>query len=205
MHFFSEHRMLVGLSLLALAAGLAGVVEPVAHDLQAAAAAVNQEAREREGRPYVLKALAALFDVSPETIERQRAATGLGFGEITIAHAIAEATGGARTFQQVVAMKRSGLGWGQVVHALRYEGLIPEANLGQVVSQVRRTAAVAGALREAAGGTAGRGKGSAASAEAMSGEGQGEFRETPGDPAAPLGLGEGRDAGHGRGAGRGER
>jgi hypothetical protein len=205
MHFFSKHRMLVGLSLLALAAGLAGVVEPVAHDLQAAAAAVNQEAREREGRPYVLKALAALFDVSPETIERQRAATGLGFGEITIAHAIAEATGGARTFQQVVAMKRSGLGWGQVVHALRNEGLIAEAHLGEVVSQVRRTAAVAGALREAAGGTAGRGKGSAASAEAMSGEGQGEFREAPGDPAAPPGLGEGRGAGHGRGAGRGER
>ena len=173
MQLSSKHRMLVGLTLLALAAGLAGAVEPVARDLRAAAAAVNQEAREREGRPYVLKALATLFDVSPEAIERQRAATGLGFGEITIAHAIAEATGGARTFQQIVAIKRSGLGWGQVVHALRNEGLIPEANLGQIVSQVRRTAAVAGALREAAAGAGGLSTG--------------------------LGLAEGRGAGKGGG------
>ena len=70
MQLSSKHRMLVGLTLLALAAGLAGAAEPVARDLRAAAAAVNQEAREREGRPYVLKALATLFDVSPEEIGR---------------------------------------------------------------------------------------------------------------------------------------
>jgi len=34
MHFFSEHRMLVGLTLLALAVGLAGAAEPVARDLR---------------------------------------------------------------------------------------------------------------------------------------------------------------------------
>lgn len=205
MNFFSEQRMLVGLALLALAAGLAGAAEPVARDLQAAAAAVNQEAREREGRPHVVTALAALFGISPETIEGERTATGLGFGEIAIAHAIAEAIGGARTFQQIVAMKQSGLGWGQVVHALRNEGLIAEEHLGPIVSQVRRTAAVAGALRGAGAATGGRGKGPTASAEAKAGKGQGEFREIPGAPSARLGFGESRGAGHDRGGGRGGR
>lgn len=179
MHFLSQHRMLVGLSLLALAAGLAGAGDPVARDLRAAAAAVNQEAREPEGRQRVTTALAALFDLSADTIEAQRATTGLGFGEIAIAHAIAEATGGARTFRQIVAMKESGLGWGQVVHALSNEGLIAEERLGEVVSQVRRTGAVAGALREAAAPAGGRDRGAVAVAEARSKKGQGELREIP--------------------------
>jgi hypothetical protein len=203
MHFFSEHRMLIGLGLLALAAGLAGAGEPVARDLQAAAAAVNQEARGPEGRQHVITALAALFDLSADTIEAERAATRLGFGEIAIAHAIAEATGGARNFQQVVAMKESGLGWGQVVHALRNEDLIAEEHLGEVVSRVRRTGAVAGALREAAAPAGGRGRGAVAVAEARSAKGEREFSETPGGPPGGVGSGEDRGAGRGRGGGRG--
>lgn len=205
MPFLSQHRMLVGLSLLALAAGLAAAGDPVARDLQAAAAAVNQEAREPDGRRHVTTALAALFDLSADTIETERAATGLGFGEIAIAHAIAEATGGARTFQQIVAMKESGLGWGQVVHALSNEGLIAEERLGEVARRVRRTGAVAGALREAAAPAGGRGRGAVAVAEARSDKGEREFREIPGGLPADLRSGEDRGTGHGRGGGRGER
>ncbi|HEU5394810.1 MAG TPA: hypothetical protein VFV36_08395, partial [Candidatus Methylomirabilis sp.] len=173
------------------------------HDLHAAAAAVNQEARGPEGRQHVATALAALFDLRADTVEAERATTGLGFGEIAIAHAIAEATRGARTFQQIVAMKESGLGWGQVVHALRNEDLIAEEHLGEVVSQVRRTGAVAGALRGAAAPSGGRGRGAVAVAEARSEKGQDEFREIPGGPPAGVRSGEDRGAGHGRGGGRG--
>ncbi|MBI2081851.1 MAG: hypothetical protein HYT86_09065, partial [candidate division NC10 bacterium] len=169
MDFFTGQRMLIGLGLLALAAALAGAGEPVARELQAAAAAVNQESRDPGGPSHVVTALAALFDLGAETIESERAATGLGFGEIAIAHAIVEATGGARTFQQVVAMKQSGLGWGQVVHALHNEGVIDQEHLGPIVSQARRTAAVAGALREAAATSKGKGRGETASSEARAG------------------------------------
>lgn len=203
--FFTGQRMLVGLGLLALAAALAAAGEPVARELQAAAAAVNQESRDPKGPPHVVAALAALFDLSPETIESERAATGLGFGEIAIAHAITEATGGVRTFQQVVAMKQSGLGWGQVVHALHKEGVIDQEHLGPIVSQVRRTAAVAGALREAAATSKGKGKGEAASSEARAGKDAGESHGPRGGPSEGAGHGQGRGGGAGQGGGKGGR
>lgn len=205
MDFFTGQRMLVGLGLLALVAALAGAGEPVARELQAAAAAVNQESRDPGGPSHVVTALAALFDLSAGAIERERTATRLGFGEIAIAHAIVEATGGARTFQQVVAMKQSGLGWGQVVHALHNEGVIDQEHLGPIVSQVRRTAAIAGALREAAATSKGRREGATVSPEARAGKDEGESHGAPGGPPEGVGHGQGRGGGAGRGGGRGGR
>ncbi len=202
MNLLHPNQMLVGVALLAVAAGLIGGGEPVARELQAAVAAVNQEAREPGGKPRVVGALAALIGISPESLLDQRATTGLGFGEIAIAHAIADSTGGARTFQQIVAVRRSGLGWGQVIHALGNEGLLAQPHLGQIVSHVRRVAAVAGALREVAAATGAVGKGPAASDEARSEKEEGELHESPGglggtQSGEDRGVGEVPDAGRG--------
>ena len=172
------NQMLAGVALLAVAAGLSGGGEPLARELRAAAAAVNREAREPGGKPRVVGALAALIGISPESILDQRATTGLGFGEIAIAHAIADSTEGARTFQQIVAIKRSGLGWAQVIQALGNEGLVAPPHLGQIVSHVRRVAVVAGALREVAAATGAVGEGPAAPGETRSGR-EGEVQESP--------------------------
>jgi hypothetical protein len=188
------NQMLVAVALLAVAAGLIGGGEPVARELQAAAAAVNREAREPGGKARVVGALSALIGISPESILDQHATTGLGFGEIAIAHAIADSTEGTRTFQQIVAVRRSGLGWGQVIHALGNEGLVAQPHLGQIVSQVRRVAAVAGALREVAAVAQAAGKGPAAS--------EGELRESPGGFGGAQ-SGEDRSASDDAGAGRG--
>jgi hypothetical protein len=204
MHFFTEQRMLVGLGLLALAVGLAGAGEPAARELQEAAAAVNQEARDVEGRPHVVSALAALFDgLTPEIIESERASTRLGFGEIAIAHAIANAFG--ISFETVVSMKQAGLGWGQVVHALSSQPGMAQQQLGPIISQVRRSAAVAGALREAAATSKGKGKGATASSEASAGRDAGESHGPPGVPPEGAGHGQGRGGGAGQGGGRGGR
>jgi len=201
---FRPNQMVVGVALLAVAAGLTGGGEPVARELQAAAAAVNREAREPGGRPRVVGALAALIGISPESILDQRATTGLGFGEIAIAHAIADSTAGARTFQQIVAIKRSGLGWGQVIHALGNEGLVAQPHLGQIVSHVRRVGVVASALREVTAATGAVGKDPGAPDEARSGKEEGELHESPGSLGRTR-SGEDRGAGEDPGAGRGGR
>lgn len=187
--------MLVGVALLAVAAGLTAGGEPVARELQAAAAAVNREAREPGGKPRVVGALAALIGISPESLLDQRATTGLGFGEIAIAHAIADSTEGARTFHQIVVIKRSGLGWGQVIHALGNEGLVAQPHLGQIVNHVRRVAAVAGALREVTAATGILRKGPAALDEARTGGEEAGLAESPG---RPRGTQSGEDQGAGR-------
>lgn len=64
------------------------------------------------------------------TLEDQRTATGFGYGELEKAHLLANASG--RSFNDIVAMRQSGEGWGQIAHDL---GL----NLGRVVSNAHRS------------------------------------------------------------------
>jgi hypothetical protein len=68
--------------------------------------------------------------VSVATLEAQRSATGFGYGELENANLLANASG--RSFDEIVAMRQSGQGWGQIAHDL---GL----NLGRVVSDAHRS------------------------------------------------------------------
>jgi hypothetical protein len=64
------------------------------------------------------------------TLEAQRAATGFGYGELETANLLANASG--RSFDEIVAMRQGGEGWGKIAHNL---GL----NLGRVVSNAHRS------------------------------------------------------------------
>ena len=65
-----------------------------------------------------------------ETLQAERASTGLGWGSLEKAHLLSNATG--QSFDDVVALHQSGHGWGKIAHD---NGL----NLGKLVSTANRS------------------------------------------------------------------
>lgn len=114
------------------------------------------------------------------TLENQRVATGFGYGELEKAHLLANASG--RSFNEIVAMRQSGQGWGQIAHSL---GL----NLGQVVSNAHRSDRAAFHANNG-------GKGPKSGKErGRSGKGK-KFDEFNAGPGNGHGQGHGRGRGH---------
>jgi len=72
--------------------------------------------------------------VSVETLQAERASTGLGWGGLEKAHLLANATG--QSFDNIVALHQSGQGWGKIAHD---NGL----NLGRLVSNANRSSRAA--------------------------------------------------------------
>src|SRR5881396_3668037 len=68
--------------------------------------------------------------VPVDTLQSQRASTGLGWGELENAHLLANASG--QSFNDIVAMHNAGEGWGKIAHD---NGL----NLGRIVSDAHRS------------------------------------------------------------------
>jgi hypothetical protein len=65
-----------------------------------------------------------------DTLQAERASTGLGWGGLEKAHLLANATG--QSFDNIVALHQSGQGWGKIAHD---NGL----NLGRLVSNANRS------------------------------------------------------------------
>src|SRR5262245_38141091 len=74
--------------------------------------------------------ISAATGIPVETLQAQRASTGLGWGSLEKAHLLANASG--QSFDNVVALHRSGQGWGKIA---RDNGL----NLGKLVSNAHRS------------------------------------------------------------------
>ena len=68
--------------------------------------------------------------VPVETLQAERASTGLGWGGLEKAHLLANSTG--QSFDDIVALHQSGQGWGKIAHD---SGL----NLGRLVSNANRS------------------------------------------------------------------
>src|SRR5207248_10831015 len=68
--------------------------------------------------------------VPVETLQAERASTGLGWGGVEKAHLLANSTG--QSFDDIVALHQSGQGWGKIAHD---NGL----NLGRLVSNANRS------------------------------------------------------------------
>src|SRR5439155_23512001 len=77
-----------------------------------------------------LDRISAATGVSAQTLQAERASTGLGWGGIEKAHLLANASG--QSFDNVVALHQSGQGWGKIAHD---NGL----NLGRLVSDANRS------------------------------------------------------------------
>ncbi len=65
-----------------------------------------------DGRERVLAAISGETGVPLTTLEAQRERTRLGYGGLFIANSLASATG--KTFDEIAALKASGLGWGLI-------------------------------------------------------------------------------------------
>jgi hypothetical protein len=77
--------------------------------------------------------------VPVDTLQAERASTGLGYGELENAHLLANglaANGSSLTFNDLVAMHQAGEGWGKIAHD---NGL----NLGRLVSDAHRSSQAA--------------------------------------------------------------
>jgi hypothetical protein len=77
-----------------------------------------------------LDRISAATGVPVETLQAERASTGLGWGGIEKAHLLANASG--QSFDNIVALHQSGQGWGKIA---RDNGL----NLGRLVSNANRS------------------------------------------------------------------
>jgi len=69
------------------------------------------------------------FGVPVTVLEEQRSQTQLGYGGLMIANSLARETG--RSFDDIVAMKRSGMGWGRIAQE-------NNVKLGPIVSRFDR-------------------------------------------------------------------
>ena len=77
-----------------------------------------------------LDRMSAATGVPVETLQAERASTGLGWGSLEKAHLLANATG--QSFDDIVALHQGGQGWGKIAHD---NGL----NLGRLVSDAHRS------------------------------------------------------------------
>jgi hypothetical protein len=81
-------------------------------------------------RAQNLDRMSAATGVPVETLQAERASTGLGWGSLEKAHLLANATG--HSFKDLVAQHQAGQGWGKIAHD---NGL----NLGRLVSDAHRS------------------------------------------------------------------
>jgi hypothetical protein len=81
-------------------------------------------------RGAVLTRISDETGVPVDTLQAERASTGLGYGELENAHLLANASG--QSFDDIVAMHQAGEGWGKIAHD---NGL----NLGRLVSNAHRS------------------------------------------------------------------
>ncbi len=77
-----------------------------------------------------LDKISAETGVPIATLQAERASTGLGWGGLEKAHLLANSSG--RSFDDIVALHKSGEGWGKIAHD---NGL----NLGKVVSNAHHS------------------------------------------------------------------
>jgi hypothetical protein len=90
-------------------------------------------------RGAVLTRISGETGVPVDTLQAERASTGLGYGELENAHLLANglaANGSSLTFNDLVAMHQAGEGWGKIA---RDNGL----NFGRLVSDAHRSSQAA--------------------------------------------------------------
>jgi len=82
------------------------------------------------GSTHVLTRISSESGVPVGTLQAQKSATGLGFGDLETANLLAKASG--QSFDAVVAKFKAGEGWGKIAHDM---GL----NLGKILSDAQRS------------------------------------------------------------------
>ena len=98
------------LTLLVLASVI--VVGVKAASISATIANINADANKPGGPEQVLKSISASTHVPVATLEKEKAKSGLSYGDLFIAHSIAKASG--KSFEEIVTLKKQGQTWDKI-------------------------------------------------------------------------------------------
>lgn len=101
--------LVVALAFSMTAVGLA------ATSIKQTIANINADAAKPGGPAKVLQSISASTHVPAATLEKQKASTGLSYGDIFAAHSIAKASG--KSFDEIAALKKKGQTWDQIADA----------------------------------------------------------------------------------------
>jgi hypothetical protein len=99
---------------LALLLFVTVVRAPAASNTQTVAR-INADAQKPGGPERVLQSISASTHVPVATLEKQKAKSGLSYGDLFMAHSIAKATG--KSFDDIAAMKSKGETWDKIADA----------------------------------------------------------------------------------------
>lgn len=86
-----------------------------APDLKQTIASINADANKPGGPEKVVQSISRTTGVPAATLEKQKASTGLTYGDIFAAHSIAKASG--KNFAEIAALKKKGQTWDQIAEA----------------------------------------------------------------------------------------
>lgn len=75
-------------------------------------ASINADANKPGGPERVLKSISKSTGVPAATLEKQKAKSGLSYGDVFAAHSIAKASG--KSFDQIAALKAKGQSWDKI-------------------------------------------------------------------------------------------
>lgn len=98
--------------------------------LEERAGAIERASQAPDGERVVVGHISRELGVPVATLRTQRAQTGLGWGEILIAHRLSRGTG--LTFDQVVAEFRNGKSWGDIARDRKID-------VGKLASEVQQS------------------------------------------------------------------
>ena len=98
------------LTLLVVASVAAFAVK--AASISSTIASINADAQKEGGPAAVLKSISASTHVPVATLEKEKAKSGLSYGDLYAAHAIANASG--KSFDQIAALRSKGDSWDKI-------------------------------------------------------------------------------------------
>ena len=78
-------------------------------------ASINADASKEGGAARVVQSISKSTGVPAATLEKQKASTGLTYGDLFAAHSIAKASG--KTFEEIAGLKKKGENWDQIAEA----------------------------------------------------------------------------------------
>lgn len=104
-------KLFLTLSVLALVTA----VQVRAATIERTMANINADANKPGGPEQVLKSISASTGVPVATLEKQKAKTGMSYGDLFAAHSIAKAAG--KKFDEIADLKVKGESWDKIAEA----------------------------------------------------------------------------------------
>lgn len=111
----NKHMKMKKLFLALFVLAVMTAVGVQAASIEKTMASINADANKPGGPEQVLKSISASTHVPVATLEKQKAKSGMSYGDLFAAHSIAKAAG--KSFEEIAAQKAKGESWGKIAEA----------------------------------------------------------------------------------------